>query len=82
VRANLASCQVAFSKWSGEKFGQNARKLRSLTKQLERMQRKEQAEHSDYIRQIQGDIDRLLEMEDLRWKQRAKQNCPKVAGGS
>ncbi len=53
-----------------------------MTKQLESLQREEQVEHSDHIQQIKGDIDRLLEMKDLRWKQRAKQNCPKVAGGS
>jgi hypothetical protein len=45
-----------------------------LTKQLESLQREEQVEHSDHIQQIQGDIDRLLEMKDLRWKQREKQN--------
>jgi hypothetical protein len=43
-------------------------------RELEVLQRSESPENSDAIKNAQGEIEKLLEQEDLRWKQRAKQN--------
>jgi hypothetical protein len=38
------------------------------------LQRNESSENSEDIKVLKGEIEMLLEQEDLRWKQRAKQN--------
>jgi hypothetical protein len=43
-------------------------------KQLEILQRNETVMDGQEIKELQQEIDFLLEQEDIRWKQRAKQN--------
>jgi hypothetical protein len=48
--------------------------LRTLEKKLERLQRQEHPRILDQIRITKGDINRALEMEYVKWKQRTKRN--------
>jgi hypothetical protein len=65
---------------SREKFGAYSRSLNQLSKRLERLQRQEHPDNLDSIRQVQGEINKLLEMEDVKWRQRAKRNWFKDGG--
>jgi hypothetical protein len=74
ARSRLAHCQTKLSQWSYRKFGDSERVLEDKTKQLEELQRQEGAEDWPAIKALKGDIDVILENEDMKWKQRAKQN--------
>lgn len=67
-------CETAISKWSLSKFGSISRSLKSLTKRLTKLQDREHPGSQDYINKLQKEIHQLLEMEDLHWRQWAKQN--------
>jgi len=45
-----------------------------MTRQLLELQHRNHPDLADTIRNLKGDIDALLEREDLRWKQRAKRH--------
>lgn len=51
-----------------------SRRIKVLTNRLEKLQRRETVALADQIKQLQTEINALLEMEDLKWKQRAKLN--------
>lgn len=74
TRLMHSRCQQALSVWSSSKYGDVSRKIKYLTNRLERLQRWEHAGNGDQIEQLQSEINDLLEMEDIKWKQRAKQN--------
>jgi hypothetical protein len=74
VRQKLANCQADLSSWSSRKFGDASKKLKAKTKQLELLQRNEGPDTSVAIKVLKHEIDFILEQEDLRWKQRAKQS--------
>lgn len=74
VRTKLASCQTQLTCWSSRKFGNAKKKLKEKTKQLKGLQRDEGPANWEAIKQLQTDIDVILEHEDTKWKQRAKQN--------
>jgi hypothetical protein len=67
-------CQKTLATWSGRKFGATEKKIKEKTKQLEELQRTNSSYTWDAIKVLQGEIDFLLEQEDIRWKQRAKQS--------
>jgi uncharacterized protein YceH (UPF0502 family) len=60
--------------WSRGKFRNNVALIKQKTQELELLQRSERPKNSDDIKNLQGEIEKLLEQEDLRWKKRAKQN--------
>jgi len=70
----LSQCQKELTDWSSAKFGDVSRRIRPLTDRLERLQQRESEATVQQIEQIQAEISALLEMEDLKWKQRAKLN--------
>jgi hypothetical protein len=70
----LTNFQVDLSTWSSRKFGNTAKKLKQKTKQLEALQRDEGLENWENIKLLHSEIDFILEQEDFKWKQRAKQN--------
>jgi hypothetical protein len=76
VRAQekLENCQQELSRWSSKKFGRSEVKLKEKKKLLAVLQQQECPKNLEAIKKIQGDIDILLEQEDRRWKQRAKQH--------
>jgi hypothetical protein len=48
--------------------------IKQKMRELELLQRSESPENSEDIKILKWEIEKLLEQEDLRWKQRAKQN--------
>jgi hypothetical protein len=74
TKQKLEQCATALSNWNHEKFGDNQKHLTALTKKLEALQADQGAGDREQIRSLQGEINLLLEMEDLKWKQRAKRN--------
>lgn len=74
VRKQLEGCKYDLSRWSSKKYGAVNKQIRSLSSQLERLQAQEHPGNLERITRIQQEINLLLEMEDIRWKQRAKRN--------
>jgi hypothetical protein len=74
IRLKLTQCKTNLTNWSRGKFGNSVAIIKQKTRELEELQRQEGPENSDAIKKVQGEIDKLLEQEDLCWKQRAKQN--------
>jgi hypothetical protein len=72
VKLNL--CQQQLSTWNRQKYGEGDHHLRSLEQKLERLQRRETPGVLAQIKHIQGEINKALEMEDIKWKQRAKRH--------
>jgi hypothetical protein len=74
VQKRLMACQRSLSRWSKQKFGKADEELKKMTRQLLELQHRNHPDLADTIRNLKGDIDALLEREDLRWKQRAKRH--------
>jgi hypothetical protein len=74
VQEKLAPCQTKLKNWSSRKFGQAEKVLKEKTKALEVLQRNEGLENVEEIKCLQGEIDYILDQEDVKWKQRGKQN--------
>jgi len=70
----LEACKLALRSWSREKFGVGDKDIKEAEKQLQRVQSQGNPGHMPIIKELQLKIHRLLEMEDLKWKQRAKRN--------
>jgi hypothetical protein len=58
----------------GENMGVRKRLIKEKNKKLEILQKNENGEDGPEVKKLQKEIDFLLEQEDIRWKQRAKQN--------
>jgi hypothetical protein len=74
VRGKLDRCKSKLQRWSREKFGKNECLIKDKTKALTELQSLDGPEHNEAIKTLQHEIDVLLEYEDTRWKQRAKQS--------
>jgi hypothetical protein len=74
VQKKLAACQRRFTRWSGKKYGNVDKILKEKTKELEILQLNEGPEHWGDISRIKAEIESIMELEDVKWKQRAKQN--------
>jgi hypothetical protein len=74
TRLLLSHYQKTLFEWSSSKYGDVSRKIKLLTNRLERLQRREHAGLSRQIELIQIEINGLMEMEDIKWKQRAEKN--------
>jgi hypothetical protein len=70
----LVWCQKKLTAWSSRKFREADKELKKKTKALEELQLQEGAENWREIKKLQGEIESILEQEDIKWKQRAKQN--------
>lgn len=70
----LQNCQHVLSRWSSTKFKNSARILTEKTNQLVALQLDEDLQKLDMIKILQSEIDKLLEIKDIKWKQRAKRN--------
>jgi surfactin synthase thioesterase subunit len=55
-------------------FGDAKKVLKKKTKLLEVLQQQESEENMAAIQALKGEIDFILEQEDIKWKQRAKQS--------
>jgi hypothetical protein len=74
VMRKISRCQRALSGWSRAKFGAFSKNINLLTKRLEKMQKVEHSGNLSSIYQIQSELNKLLEMEEVKWRQRAKRN--------
>jgi hypothetical protein len=74
VQHKLETCKSALRRWNGQKYGCAEKAIKKKTKELEILQKNESVMDGLEIKKLQQEIDFLLEQEDLRWKQRAKQN--------
>ncbi|XP_062158001.1 uncharacterized protein LOC133865598 [Alnus glutinosa] len=74
ILQKLRQCQQALSCWSSFEFGSFTRSLKGLTRRLEGLQDKENPSNLEEIKLLQQEIHQLMEMEDIRWRQRAKRN--------
>jgi hypothetical protein len=72
--SKLSKCRTSLQKWSKGKLGDNVAQIKQKTHKLEAIQRNEDLENSEDIKRLNAEIELLLEKEDMRSKQRAKQN--------
>lgn len=74
VHHKLQRYQCLLSSWSKEKFSKVDESIKQKTKKLEELQLREGPDVQGDIRTIQKELDDLMEHEELKWKQRAKQH--------
>jgi ribonuclease HI len=74
VRGKLERCKSKLQRWNRVKFGRNECLIKDKTKALVDLQELDGPEHNDTVKALQQEINTLLEFEDTRWKQRAKQS--------
>lgn len=74
IQHRLSSCQRELLRWSGSKFGKINDLLKKKREQLRDIQQRSNSSSLEEIKVLQTEINEILEREDLRWKQRAKQH--------
>ena len=74
ARERLEQCQRKLTLWSNQKFHDTAHVLKDKTTQLEHLQRQENEANLSAIKTLKNEIEIILEHEDTRLKQRAKQS--------
>jgi hypothetical protein len=74
VRVKLSQCRTKLTRWSRGKFENIAPLIKQKMRELGLLQRSESPKNSEDIKILKGEVEKLLKQEDLRWKQRAKQN--------
>jgi len=78
LEKKLLNCQQALVGWSSNRPGSEHLQLKLLYKRLGQLQKNENPANLEQIAQIRGEINKLLEVEDIIWKQRAKRNWYKL----
>lgn len=68
VCLKLQRCQSKLTGWSQRKFRDTDERLKKKVNQLERLQRNENLQNWEEIKQLQGEIDFILEQENIKWK--------------
>jgi len=74
IQRRLLSCQRALLSWNGQKFGKVEDDIKRKSEQLAALQRNESPALAVQIKSLQQEIEELLDYQDLKWKQRAKQH--------
>jgi hypothetical protein len=74
VQRNLEQCQSWLQGWSRRKYGNLDELVKKKTKQLVKIQQRGETGDQEEIKKLQVEIEQLLEHDDIRWKQRAKQH--------
>ncbi|XP_062152046.1 uncharacterized protein LOC133860461 [Alnus glutinosa] len=74
VLQSLNKSKASLNGWRRAKFGSTTRTINSLNTRLERLQRQELPRILATIKRVQGDLNKLLDMEDMKWRQRTKRN--------
>jgi len=82
ARRKLLSCHEALTLWSQNRRRMEQRSLKGLQKRFALLQQSENPDNLEAISQIKGEINKLLEMEDIRWRQRTKRNWYKQGIGT
>jgi hypothetical protein len=74
IQQRLEACRRALLDWGGHKFGKEEESIKEKTAQLAALQSNECPDVVHQIKALQREIDDLMEFEDMKWKQRAKQH--------
>jgi hypothetical protein len=74
VKEKIQKCQQEISKWNGSHKGQTEKLISQKTKRLEELQDGDGFLDLENIHTLQQEVNDLLEQEDLKWRQRAKEN--------
>ena len=70
----LATCQRSLVRWSGTKYGNAGKLIKEKTKELKAFQIHEDLGNWADITRLKRALEFLIEQEDVKWKQRVKQN--------
>ena len=73
ITKNLCACSGALSKWSHGKHGMAAKVLKEKTEQLVELQKYEGPHNQGPTKFLKKEIALILDQEEVKWKQRAKQ---------
>ncbi|XP_042942686.1 uncharacterized protein LOC122276857 [Carya illinoinensis] len=73
IRKVMEVCRNKLKSWSKEAFRNHKRLLNQKREVLRQLQESDLGQHSSQIKSIQRELDGLLEEEELKWRQRAKQ---------
>jgi hypothetical protein len=74
VQVKLSNCQRSLITWSKRKFGRDADLLKQKKAHLLLLQQRVRPASVVSIKCLQAEIEEILERDDMRWKQRSKQN--------
>jgi hypothetical protein len=74
TRERLKHRQSKLTRWSESKFRSHDRELEEKTKLLVELQKNENGSNGLTIKELKAEIESILEHEDMKWKQRAKQS--------
>lgn len=74
VGSKLNCCRQSLMQWNWDKIKSEEASIKVLTTRLEELQRQETHIQHEEINDLKNQIERLLEKEDLKWQQRAKQS--------
>lgn len=73
VIEGLQRCKESLKKWSKETVNKQRGSITAKLNHISKLQNLNVGDHTSSIKQLQKEVDGLLEEEDVRWKQRAKQ---------
>ncbi|XP_040990995.1 uncharacterized protein LOC121238231 [Juglans microcarpa x Juglans regia] len=73
ISAGLNQCKQKLLQWSKQRWGNSNQQLSKNMTLLTELQKENKGQLNDQIKQVQRDTNKLLEEENLRWQQRAKQ---------
>lgn len=72
----LLLCRSDLSDWAGDRFNQLGKKIKHLRNQLSYLMCNFHAKDNyEQIQQLEKDIERLSEQDEIHWQQRARVNC-------
>jgi gas vesicle protein len=66
IQVRLSACQRNLASWSKEKFGKDAELLKQKSKRHVELQKNNRPDQADVIKQIQKDIDDILDREYVK----------------
>lgn len=68
IWSSMVRCKVQLQDWNKAKFGSTEKQIGWLTKRLDRLQSMESPGNVDTIKNIQNELNKLLEMEEMKWR--------------
>ncbi|XP_041003935.1 uncharacterized protein LOC121249294 [Juglans microcarpa x Juglans regia] len=74
LKGSIRSCTEGLRRWSRALTRNKTHEIVAKTKLLKNLQKEEGSHNIQEIREVQKELDSLLDQEDLKWKQRAKRN--------
>ncbi|XP_042983218.1 uncharacterized protein LOC122312626 [Carya illinoinensis] len=72
MTTGLQLCKEQLTQWSGKRFENTRREIKGKMDALAQLQNRNSRQLTEQIRHLQRDIDTILEVKNIKWKQRAK----------